>query len=118
MSIYSTFHIDGSQEWLINSSPSGQNGRHFADDIFKCIITNEKFCISIQISLKFVPKSSIGNTCPGNSLAPNRQQTWYISTLGLEQKDGRFITDFIRIFVTEMFGAVVYFYQNVNEICC
>ena len=37
-----------------NSSPPGQNGDHFADDIFKCIFMNEKFCISIQISLKFV----------------------------------------------------------------
>ena len=37
------------------------NGRHFADDIFKCTFMNEKFCISIQISLKFVPKGSIDN---------------------------------------------------------
>ena len=33
-----------------------QNVLHFADDIFKCIFSNEKFCISFQISLKFVPK--------------------------------------------------------------
>ena len=40
-----------------NPSPPGQNGRHFADDIFlKCIFVNEKFCILIKISLKFVPK--------------------------------------------------------------
>ena len=38
----------------INSSLPGQNGPHFADDIFKCIFTNEKFCILIWISLKFV----------------------------------------------------------------
>ena len=31
-------------------------GRHFADDIFKCIFLNEKVCISLKISLKFVPK--------------------------------------------------------------
>ena len=30
-----------------------------ADDIFNCIILNEKICISIQISPKFVPKGSI-----------------------------------------------------------
>ena len=35
-----------------NSSPTGQNGRHFPDDIFKCIFMNEKFCILIWISLK------------------------------------------------------------------
>ena len=28
---------------------------------FKCIFINEKFCISIQISLKFVPKRPIDN---------------------------------------------------------
>ena len=44
-----------------NSSALGQNGRHFADDISKCIFMNETFCISIQISLKFVPKSPIDN---------------------------------------------------------
>ena len=45
----------------INSSPPGQNGRHFADDIFKCIFMNEKFCILIRISLKFVPKDPVDN---------------------------------------------------------
>ena len=44
-----------------NSSPPGQNGRHFADNIFTCIFTNEKFCILITISLKFVPKGLIDN---------------------------------------------------------
>ena len=38
-----------------------QNGRHFADDIFRCIFVNEKFCILIKISLKFVPKDPIDN---------------------------------------------------------
>ena len=32
-----------------------------ADDIFKCIFLNEKFCIVIRISLKFVPKGPIGD---------------------------------------------------------
>ena len=41
-----------------NSSPPGQNGCHFAD-IFKSIFMNEKFCILILISLKFVPKGLI-----------------------------------------------------------
>ena len=35
----------------INTLRPGQNGRHFADDIFKCIF----------ISLKFVPKGPINN---------------------------------------------------------
>ena len=45
----------------INSSPPGQNGCHFPDDIFNCIFMNEKFCIFIQISLNFVSKGPIDN---------------------------------------------------------
>ena len=40
--------------WL-NSSLPVQNGRHFANDIFRCILLNEKFNILSEISLKFVP---------------------------------------------------------------
>ena len=46
---------------IVNPSPPGQNGRHFADDSFKCISVNEKFLILIQISVKFVPKGPIDN---------------------------------------------------------
>ena len=53
--------MNGMELGLFNSSPPGQNGRHFTDDVFKCIFVNEKFCISIQISLKFVPKGPIDN---------------------------------------------------------
>ena len=42
-----------------NSSPPGQNSRHFADDIFRCIFVNEKFCILMIISLNFVPQGPI-----------------------------------------------------------
>ena len=45
----------------VNSSLLGQNGRHFADEIIKCIFTYEKFCILIWISLKFVIKGPIDN---------------------------------------------------------
>ena len=38
-----------------------QHGRHFPDDIFKCIFLNENVWTSIQISLKFVPKGPIDN---------------------------------------------------------
>ena len=38
-----------------------QNGRHFADDIFKCIFLNENAWISVKISPKFVPKGPIKN---------------------------------------------------------
>ena len=44
------------------SSPPGQNGCDFADDIFRCIFVNEKFCLYlIEISLKFVPSGPIDN---------------------------------------------------------
>ena len=45
----------------INLSPPGQDGCHFADDIFRCIFMNETFCILIKISLEFVPKGPINN---------------------------------------------------------
>ena len=38
-----------------------QNGRHFPDDIFKCIFLNENVWISIWISLKCVPEEPINN---------------------------------------------------------
>ena len=38
-----------------------QNGRHFADDIFKCIFFSENVWIPIRISLKFVAKGQINN---------------------------------------------------------
>ena len=45
---------------MIISRPR-QTGRHFADDIFKCIFLNENVWIPIKISLKFVPKCPINN---------------------------------------------------------
>ena len=57
MSPNSTVH----NQWCFNSSPRGQNGRHFAHDIFKRIFVNEKYGILINISLKFVPKGPIDN---------------------------------------------------------
>ena len=40
----------------LNTLRPRQDGRHFADDIFKRIFLNKNVCISIEISLKFVPK--------------------------------------------------------------
>ena len=45
----------------VNTLRPRQNGRHFADDMFKCIFLNENVWITIIISLKFVPKGSINN---------------------------------------------------------
>ena len=44
-----------------DSSLPGQDGRHFADDIFKCIFLNENVWILVTISLKCVPKGPIDN---------------------------------------------------------
>ena len=58
------------QHWLIwtnksyetlNTLRPRQNGRHFTDNIFKCILLNETVWISIITSLKFAPKSQVDN---------------------------------------------------------
>ena len=45
----------------VNTLRSRQNGRHFPDDIFKCIFLNDNLRISFKFSLKFVPKGPINN---------------------------------------------------------
>ena len=45
----------------LNTLRPRQNGRHCADDIFKCILLNENVWIPNKISLKFVPKGPINN---------------------------------------------------------
>ena len=45
----------------LNTLRPRQNGRHFADDIFECILLNENVWIPIKISLKFVPRGPINN---------------------------------------------------------
>ena len=44
-----------------NSPPTGQNGRHFADVIFRYIFVNGKICTVIKIWLMFGPKGPIDN---------------------------------------------------------
>ena len=46
----------------LNTLRLRQNGRHFADDSFRCTSLNENVWISITISLKFVTRGSINNT--------------------------------------------------------
>ena len=57
--------INGSNQQIViqlfNTLRPRQNGRHFADDIFKCIFLNENVWIPIKISMKFVPKGPINN---------------------------------------------------------
>ena len=53
--------IPGIQSNPVNTLRPRQNGRHFADDIFKRIFLNENVLISLEISLKFVAKVRINN---------------------------------------------------------
>ena len=46
---------------MLNILRPRKNGRHFPDDIFKCIFLNENVLILNKISLKFVPKGQINN---------------------------------------------------------
>ena len=46
---------------VLNTLRPRQDGRHFADDIFKCIFLNENALIANKISLKFVSKGPITN---------------------------------------------------------
>ena len=56
---YDAYDING-DPW-VNTQRVRKNGRHFPDDIFKCIFVNENVWISFKISLKFVPKGPINN---------------------------------------------------------
>ena len=83
-----------------DSSPPGQNGRLFADDIFRCIFVNEKFCIPIKKSWKFVPKGPFDNNqALLQIMVPNRRQAiiwtnadlihWHIYGLRWRRVKGR-----------------------------
>ena len=60
-------HLHGTNEsiryrgGLLNTLRPRQDGRHFADDIFTCIFSNENCCILIKFSLKYVRKGPIDN---------------------------------------------------------
>ena len=57
-----TVYIKGIiDQLLVSSLEPRHNGRHFLDDIFKCIFMKEVIWISIEISLNFVPKGPINN---------------------------------------------------------
>ena len=50
------FHWRGNKVIWVNSLRPRWNRCHFAEDIFKCIFSNENVWIVLKISLKFVPK--------------------------------------------------------------
>ena len=55
------FIIPGHQSVHHQHIEAETNGRHFPDDILKCIFVSENVWIPIGISLKFVPKGPIDN---------------------------------------------------------
>ena len=58
--------------YAFNQLRPEQNGHHFADGILKCIFLWGKFCILLQISLKFFPGSPVD---PTDFRIANRWQT-------------------------------------------
>ena len=58
-------YLKGTRWNQVKPISPGQNGRHFADDVFKHIFVNsKKNCILIWISLKVVPTGPIDNKPP------------------------------------------------------
>ena len=49
----------GDEMRFLNTLRPRQNGRHFPDDIFKCIFVNKNVFVLIKISLNFVPNARI-----------------------------------------------------------
>ena len=49
---------------MFNTLGPRQDGRYFADNIFKCIFFNENGCILIKLSLRYDRKGSIDNNPP------------------------------------------------------
>ena len=69
----------------LNTLGPRQNGRHFADDIFKCIFWNENVWISIKISLKFVPNGPINNIPLSEAMMVNLKFSWNIPVSAAER---------------------------------
>ena len=60
--VWGGWGVGGGGGWgAVKTLRPRQNGRHFPDDIMKCIFLNENARISLKISLKFVPKVRINN---------------------------------------------------------
>ena len=59
MTLHSAAKLEDTLIYFVNTLRPRQNGRYFADDIFKCIFLKENVWILIKMSLKFVPKGPI-----------------------------------------------------------
>ena len=74
------FHYEVTRRWFNTSRPE-QNGRHFADDIFKYNLSVENCWIFIKTSLKFVRKGLINQHCLGTKEATS-SGSWCIGIKG------------------------------------
>ena len=64
----------GDHWYHVNSSPPGQNGHHLADDVFKSVNMNKKFCISIQGPIHNGSNWQYSSIGSDNGSAPTRRQ--------------------------------------------
>ena len=86
---------------FVNTLRPRQNGRHFADDMFKCIFFNANVWIPIEISLKFVPNGSINNNpalFAGNVPGYLRSQVLIFHWNGTYKEYGHYILKLITYF--------------------
>ena len=75
--------------------PMDKMAAMLADDIFDCIFLNENDSISIQISLKYIPGSSIDNK-------PSLVQVMVWRRTGDKPLPGPMLTHFIEAYIEEM----------------
>ena len=59
---------------VLNTLRERQNGRHFADDIYKSIFVNEKVQFNFHWSLFLGVQLTINQHCSDNGLVPNMRQ--------------------------------------------
>ena len=52
-SVITSYETNGTVETCFNSSPPGQNGRHFADDLFGCIFVCKSFVFWLKFHWSF-----------------------------------------------------------------
>ena len=78
----------------VNSSSPEQNGRHFADDMFKRIFLNENIWISNLISLKYVPWGQIDNMSVLDQIIVCRLDGWASSPTRICGTWGRWVNHY------------------------
>ena len=81
-----------------------QNGRCFADNIFKCILFNEYVWIAIKISRKFDPEGPINNI-------PS-----LIQKVARRQSGNKSLSDPLMVYFTDAYYWHIYASLSLNEL--